>query len=221
MRLLFYNARLLFLTLAVLLTGQSLIGPSAQAQEADALFERLQAKYESIDALRAQFTQTMTSPYADQEETFTGTLIFQQDRYRVETGSQTFVTDGRVTWIYMPVENQVLINDYVEDETAFSLNNFFLNYAENYDITGSDVVQHEGEKHYVLNLKPKSADTFFSDVTIWMRDRDNLVTKLKVTDMNETTMTFTLRDIELNPPLQRDTFSFTPPQGADVIDLRS
>jgi outer membrane lipoprotein carrier protein len=163
----------------------------------------------------------MTSPYSDLEESFAGTVVFQDDRYRVETGAQTFVTNGAITWIYLPTENQVLINDYVEDETAFSLNNFFLNYTERYDVSSSEVAEYQGQTHFVLHLTPKSPDAFFSDVTLWMRDSDNLVTRLKVTDVNETTMTFELRDIELNPSLQADTFSFTPPDGAEVIDLRS
>ena len=216
MRPIFALPRLLAFTVLVLFAGQS-----ASAQNADALFERLQSKYESIDALRANFSQTMTSPYSEMEESFSGTLVFQRDSYRVETGTQTFVTDGTVTWIYLPSENQVLINDYVEDETAFSLNNFFLNYSERYDIAQADVVQLDGARHYQMRLTPKSGDAFFTSVTIWMRDADNLVTKMEVVDVNETTMTFDLDDIEENPALKAGTFTFEAPAGAEVIDLRS
>lgn len=213
----FAHVRLLAVALLVLITGHL----TARAQDANALFERLQSKYEAIDALQANFQQTMTTPYSEREEAFSGTLVFQRDRYRVETGTQTFVTNGSVTWVYLPSENQVLINDYVEDETAFSLNSFFLNYTDRYDIASAEVVQVDGTKHYRMHLTPKSPDTFFTAITIWMRDRDNLVTRMEVTDVNETQMTFQLEDIQLNPVLQADTFTFTPPENAEVIDLRS
>ncbi len=84
-----------------------------------------------------------------------------------------------------------------------------------------DVVTHDGARHYRLNLKPKSPDSFFREATIWMRDRDDIITKLTVLDVNETRMVFTLDNIELNPVLDTDPFLFTPPDGVEVIDLRS
>ena len=39
---------------------------------------------------------------------------------------------------------------------------------------------YDGAKHYRLNLKPKSPDSFFREATIWMRDRDDIITKLTV-----------------------------------------
>lgn len=201
----------------VLLVGH----PAASAQDGAALMERLRATYESIDALRAEFTQTMTSEYSDTEESFEGIVILDGNRYRVEAGPNTFVTDGEVTWIYDESKNQVLINDYVEDETAFSLNDFFFKSNEDYEVTQTEQTNLEGETHHILHLAPKRDDAFFSAVTIWMRDRDDLATRLEVLDVNGTRMTFGLDNIELNPPVEDAMFSFTPPDGAEVIDLRS
>ncbi|MEM1125326.1 MAG: outer-membrane lipoprotein carrier protein LolA [Bacteroidota bacterium] len=208
--------RSLLLTLVVLLGGRSLV----HAQNASAVFERLQSTYDAVDVLGATFTQTSTSSYSDAPEVFSGTLLLSGDRYRIETGAQTFVTDGVVTWIYLADQRQVVINDYVEDETAFSLNTFFATYPERYTAGTTELTQLDGEQHYLLTLQPREADAFFRQVRLWMRDRDNLVTRLEVTDVNETVMTFDLGDITLNPPLSADTFQFTPPEDAELIDLR-
>ena len=201
----------------VLLSGQQ---PAAAQTDGDPM-ERLRAKYESIDALRAEFTQTMTSEYSDTEETFEGTVILDGDRYRVEAGQNTFVTDGKVTWIYDTAKNQVLINDYVEDETAFSLNDFFFESNRDFELTSTETETVDGEAHLVLHLTPKRDDAFFSDVTIWMRERDDLATRLEVLDVNGTKMAFRLDNIELNPPVDDEMFTFTPPEGTEVVDLRS
>ena len=115
----------------------------------------------------------------------------------------------------------MLINDVVEDENSFLPNEFLLHHDERFDVLDVDVVDYNGERHYRLNLKPKSPDSFFREATLWMRDRDDVITKLTVLDVNETRMVFTLDNIELNPSLDADTFSFTPPDGVEIIDLRS
>lgn len=194
---------------------------TAQAQSGDQVILRLKNKYDTIKTLRAEFTQTMSSSFSDGTESFSGKLMLEGDKYRVETGTQTLVTDGIVTWIYNASENQLLINDTVEDETTFSINEFFFNYPDRYEVLGVEVVQIDGQKHFRLNLKPKREDAFFQEVTLWMRDQDTVITRLEVTDLNETKMAFVLDNIELNPPLDRDTFRMDPPRGAEVIDLRS
>lgn len=193
----------------------------AGAQSASAVFERLKDKYDSVESLRAEFSQTMTSSYMDDEATSNGVLVVQGDRYRVETDGQTLVTDGRVTWVYMQSENQVLINDYNNDEQTFSISEFLFDYDENYDASEVAAATLGGERHYVLTLTPKSDEAFFTEATLAMRDRDDLITELKVVDVNGTTMRFNLENIQLNPSLQEDVFTFTPPQGTEVVDLRS
>lgn len=198
-----------------------LLATAARAQDAEALFQRLKDTYGTATALRAEFTQTVSSPYADDVPAASGTLFLRGDQYRVETPAQTLVTDTQTTWIYLPDENQVLINDYVEDETSFSPTAFFLTFEDRYDVTAADAVQHEGERHYRLRLEPRAPDRFFEEVTLWLRDRDTLVTRLVVLDANETRMTFDLDDVALDPALEDDLFSFTPPAQAEVVDLRS
>ncbi len=202
---------------AVLFIGHS----NAFAQSGDQVIKRLKEKYDSIDALRAEFTQTMSSAYSSGEESFSGTLTLQGDKYRIETDTQTLVTDGSVTWIFNKAEKQVLINNKVDDETAFDINDFFFNYSERYSVTASQEEVISGQKHYLLRLKPKNQDSFYSQVTLWVRDSDTVITRLEVVDMNETTMLFSLRNIDLNPQISRSTFVFTPPDNAEVVDLRS
>ena len=205
------------LLVAIFLT----IGDQATAQDADDVFDRLKDKYDSIESLRAEFSQTMSSSYMDEEATSRGTLVVQGERYRVETEGQTLVTDGDVTWVYMPSQNQVLINDYNEDEQTFSISEFLFDYEENYDASEVALTQLGGKRHFVLTLTPKKDDAFFTEATLSVRESDNVITRLQVVDVNGTTMIFNLENIQLNPSLQENTFSFTPPKGTEVIDLRS
>lgn len=203
------------LLMLLLLAG----GGRAQAQDADQLVRRLEEKYNSDQALKAQFTQTVSQ--GGQTNTLSGTLTLQGDRYRVTTDQQTLVTNGETTWIYTPARGQVLVNDYVEDETAFSPSRFFDGYRERYRVSDVRTTQREGEKHYVLTLKPKQEGAFFREVTLWMRASDAVVTRLAVRDANQSKMTFALRDVSFGVETDASTFRFDAPQDAEVVDLRS
>lgn len=209
--------------MAALLVGLlSLAGAhfDVQAQTPRQVFDRLKERYAGIESVQARFTQAISSDYSDETMTARGTVVMQGNKYRVETDAQTLVTNGEITWVYMPADRQVLINDYVADETTFSLNDFFFHQADRYDATDVKTVQVSGAKHFVLTLKPKD-DTSFTEAVIYMRDSDALVTRLQVTDINGTRMDFTLEDLRINPSLDRTVFTFTPPPGAEIVDLRS
>lgn len=210
--------RTLALALTVLFFGQTL---PAQAQSAGQVLQRLKKKYDTVNALRAEFTQTLSSNYGGGASAFSGVVVLKGNQYRVETSTQTLVSDGKVTWIYSPAEKQVLVNTAVEDETTFSLNDFFLTYDEKYQAVSSQATRLNGQKHARLKLQPKSKDSFFREVTIYVRDSDTVVTRLEVLDVNDTKMVFNLKNIQLNPSVQPSTFTFTPPQGVEIIDLRS
>ena len=209
--------RFTLLFAAVLLLGQG----TAFAQSGQDIIERLQNKYASFDVLKADFRQTTSSDYLDSEQQFSGTLFFKGTQYRVETESQTIVTDGTVTWIHNMTENQVLINDFVEDETTFMLNDFLFNFEDNYEIVSTGRALLGGKDHHMLRLRTKDPHAFFREVTLLMRDADDLVTRLEVVDMEETKLLFELREIVIDPPVNENTFYFVPPNGTEIIDLRS
>lgn len=203
--------------LVVLFCGQSQI----RAQDAAELIKRLEERYNSVSTLKAEFTQTMSSAYSDLNESFSGTLLLQGPRYRIETRQQTLVTDGDVTWIYNAAENQVLINQNEGSDDGFALDRLFTDYSSQFDVGDVSTERIGGAAHYVLELTPKDPESFFERVTVWMRADDDIISRIKVVDQNETTMLFDLKNVSFNPELDARAFTFSPPQGAEVIDLRS
>lgn len=201
--------------LAALLLAAVAFAGQAEAQDGAALLERLRAKYDAIESLRARFTQTAG------DDVTQGTLVLRGNQYRIEAASQTLVSDGRTTWAYSESQAQVLVNDYVEDETGFSPTEFFTHYPERHDVAlrGSEILG--GARHEVLALRPKSADAYLREITLYVRSADALPTRVSVVDGGGTRLTFDLHDIELNPALGEEDFRFRPPPGVEVVDLRS
>jgi len=132
------------------------LAPTVFAQSGDALLQRLQTRYRSLQGLRAQFTQTMQAE-GTAAQTFSGTLVAQGNRYRVEAGPQTFVTDGRTTWMFDSRRNQVVVNRYVANQTAFSPTTFFGNASQRFRVTNVASSGSGPARTYTLTLAPRSA----------------------------------------------------------------
>lgn len=190
----------------------------ATAQSADAIAQRLNAKYQSLETIRAEFTQTMSSEYSDIREEKRGHLLLRGDDYRLDTGDEVYARDGSRVWRYSKSDDQVILSDAMDDDGSFSVNDLFFRYEDLFDVTDVRTEQYDGTRHYRMTMRPKQEHSFFSEVTIWLRDRDDIVTRLHMVDLNGTIMEFHLRNVELNAPLARNAFN--PPAGARVVDLR-
>ncbi len=211
------NRTLLILGLVVF-NGQILLSHSAWAQssEADELVDRLRAKYEAIDGLEASFTQTMRSEFLDAPESSAGRVVLSGKKIRIETAVQTFVTDGQVTWLYDSNAGEVLINDYVEEE-MFPVREFLFDYDSTYEVLRVE----DGAGVKVVHLRARDESTPYKEISISVRNTDDVINRLVILDVNETEMEFVLDDVVLNPDLDAATFAFTPPTDVEVIDLRS
>jgi outer membrane lipoprotein carrier protein len=195
--------------LPVLFSGQA-----AAQSTSDEVLQRLRAAYGSLEALRADFVQTAGSA------TIQGTIVLSGDRYRIEMPGQVLVTDGSTAWAYSSDDNQVLVNDHTADAQAFTPSTFFTQYPERFrvEVTGSENLG--GVRHDVLQLTPRQADPYVRDVVLYVRSSDSLPTRVHLVDNGGATMSFELRNIERNPRIATDTFTFRAPAGAEVVDLR-
>jgi outer membrane lipoprotein carrier protein len=207
--------RILALALVVLFAGQG----SVYAQSSTRLIDRMQTKFSTIRSLSADFSQTVNSPYHG-TQSLDGKLVLRGNQYRVETPQQTLVTDGSTTWVHNRQENQVLVNRYQKDESTFTVNDFFFNFSDQFRVRRVATVTLNGQRHFRMHLLPKQGDAFFKEATIWLRDRDTMISRVELLDMNDTRMTFNLRNVVINPPVAVNAFTFTAPRGAEVVDLR-
>ncbi len=192
-----------------------------KAQTADALRIKLAQKYEHLDGMAANFVQVATSQFMEGPERFSGSLLFSGLKYRIQTSSQTIVTDGTTLWIYNRNEKQVIINDLSDDETSFSLTSFLRQFGAEYEADLGGEEMRQGVKHHILNLKPKKGVSQFRSVRMSVRVSDTVITHLDIIDLNDVQMSIDLTDIKINPEMATETFVFVAPSGVELVDLRN
>jgi outer membrane lipoprotein carrier protein len=196
------------------------ISSPVPAQDAPSL-EALQARYEDLSGLRAAFTQVTASEFADDSSQIEGRVLLAGDKYRVETPSQTVVTNGETTWIYSPVDSQVVVNDADADASTLTPQTFITASAEKYDVRATRSTQRDRTPHDVLSLSATTKSARFGEATLWVRRADRIVTRLRATDRNGSTLDLRLHEIDLRPDFADTPFTFSAPDGVEIVDLRA
>ncbi|MGA2667926.1 MAG: outer membrane lipoprotein chaperone LolA [Ignavibacteria bacterium] len=185
---------------------------------AQEIIQNVQNVYSGITDAKASFTQTIKYSSAKAQST-SGTLyIKKENKYRIETGSQTIVTDGTTSWSYSPNKKQVVIDNYKETGNTFSPNKYLFQYPENFysDLEGTEKLG--GNDVYVLKLKPRESGNVKS-AQLWVDKDDWLIKKITIVG-DESTTTFNVKNIHLDIGISDSKFTFTPPEGVEVIDMR-
>lgn len=203
--------------LAFGLTG----GALAQQLDVRDVTEKIQRRYETIEDATARFSQQVKFGYSKIEQNFSGTLVMKKpNRYRIESEHQTLVTDGTTVWSYSPMNKQVIVDRYKENQNSLSPEHFLLNLPSNYysSILGKESA--EGSSLVVLRLLPKDDQSFVKSMKVWVEEGTWVVRKVELVDVNDTQTIYTVQDIKLNTNVKESAFVFSPPSGTEIVDLR-
>jgi outer membrane lipoprotein carrier protein len=127
---------------------------------------------------------------------------------------QTLVADGHKLWIYDPDLQQVTIKrmDQAISSTPAAL------LAGREDITALFSLRDAGTADGLewVEATPKTPDTGFDKVRLGLKDKQLAAMELFDQLGGHSALRFT--DLKPNAPVSPDTFKFTPPKGADVIE---
>jgi outer membrane lipoprotein carrier protein len=209
--------------LSILLLVWTLSAAFARQQDmtVDEITKKLQQKYETIQDATARFTQHVKFGFSQIEQDFSGTLTMKKpNKYRVESEQQTFVTDGTTVWAYSPTNKQVLVDRYKENQNTLSPDQFLLHLPANYYATILGREQ-SGDAHLVtLKLVPKDDQSFVKSMKVTIDEGSWIIRKVESVDVNDTETTYTVQDVKVNTHVRDSLFTFTPPPGTEVVDLR-
>jgi outer membrane lipoprotein-sorting protein len=185
--------------------------PSIAQENANTVLKNIQDKFDSINDLSAQLTQSI-----NQKVNLKGKVFYKKENnLRFEFDNVLIISDGETSWNYNKKQDKVIITNYEnEGNKILSIRQIIFEYPEDCELSTFEA---EGKK--VLELIPKD-DTFsFSSVKLFI-DSENLITKVLVDDPATGKIQIDLSNYQLNKNLPESYFSFTPSEGSQVLDLR-
>ncbi len=193
-----------------------------QAAKIDNIIKKMQKKYRSAKTVRIEFTEKSRFSLTGTENQISGQLQMEgKERFRLESEDQVLVNDGVTFWRYNKLDSQVLIDNSKKEDQEVMLNDFLYNLKDRYysQILGES--NESGKKVYNIKLTPKEdQQSYFTSIKMWVEDDNWTIKRLIYTDYNENETEYIIEKMDFNPVLQRSTFTFTPPEGIDVVDLR-
>ena len=114
----------------------------------------------------------------------------------------------------------MLVDRFKENESTLSPEKFLLNLPAQYYSTLLGKEKVDRTETNVLKLVPKDDQSFMKSVKVWVEDGTWIVRKVLVVDVNDTETQYVIKEIKLNTHVNDSLFSFTPPPGTEVVDLR-
>ncbi len=180
--------------------------------------EKLKGFAKETQAGRVVFTQTVKDKRGATLQTSSGTLAFARPgKFRWEylkPNQQTIVGDGEKLWVYDKDLNQVTVKKMagaIGSSPAALL-------AGSNDIEEYYNLDAKGVRNGLdwLEAFPRSEDSIFSKVR--MGFKGNVLYAMELYDQLGQITAIQFSKLERNPKLPADLFTFTPPQGTDVIE---
>lgn len=199
--------RLILFTLSTLF----LLNIAFAQEDAQSLLKSIQEKFHSINDLSAEITQSVNG-----NVNLKGKVYFKKEnRLRFEFKNILIISDGETSWNYNQKDNKVIITDYEnEGNKILSIRKIIYEYPDDCEMS-----TYELEGKNVLQLIPKDETFSFNSIKLFI-DKDNLISKALIDDSATGTIQIDLSNYQLNKNLSDNYFSFSPPEGSQVIDFR-
>ncbi len=171
----------------------------------------LQNKFNNLSGLTAQFEQSTNGTV-----NLAGKIFYNKgNKLRLELKKITIVSNGKTVWNYNKTQNKVIISDYDSSvPSILSIENLINIYPSKCTIT--ETVNGNVK---LLTLIPKQSALNFSKMILSVGD-NNLIQKAEIEVPASGKIEITIKDYKLNTGIPGSEFTFTPPEGCKVIDLR-
>lgn len=203
-----YRTNIIVFFLLIILCGGKLV--TAQ-NDPTQLLQVVQEKFNALTDLSANLTQSVNG-----STNLTGKVYYKkEDKIRFELTNILIVSDGETNWNYNKKENKVIISSYDEENAGLlSIKRIVFEYPEECELSTYMV-----EDQAVLKLVPQTSTFNFNSVKLWITD-DNLISRALIDDPAAGLVQIDLTNYSVDKNLPDSKFTFTPPEGSKVIDLR-
>ena len=178
----------------------------------------LDSLLQEVDTLSADITQLIIqSDGGVLEESEILLHVKRPNGFYWETVSpfpELLVTNGTTLWNYQPDLEQVVIEDWDQDQTELAAQ---LLYGRTDSLIDEYyVIAINSEQSRSFELKPKSADSLYDLITInFVNDTLDLI-YIQNNSGERTAWQFT--SSRINIPMVDDLFEFSPPEGIEIIN---
>lgn len=192
--------------------------PLAAAQDAAPVIARVKARLDRIETLSCSFEREHIWKAVDRTQNIAGTIRLKKPyKLRVEYPAQTIVVDGKSAWSWSPRNKQVTITPFKQSDAEYPTpQSIFRRYSgRKAELAGQEKV--DGRDADVVKFLAAAGEP---EVTVWVDRALAFPVKSVEKNANGDVTTSLLTDVVLNGKIPDSAFTFSPPAGANVVDMR-
>lgn len=203
-----------------LFTAAMLHSTGAHALDADDIRKRVEKTVGKLKTVSCSFQQTQFMEATGKERVIEGIVRQKNNPYllRLEYPAQTIVVDGDNVWHYIPRNNQVTVQPFERDERNFPTpHDILMRYLDRGKAVyaGDEIVA--GRQCWKLTVDSGGQD---ENVVVWIDRKLAFPVKSQHVTASGDKITYLLRDVVLNESIDDKVFTYTVPDGVEIIDLR-
>jgi len=188
------------------------------------LLDKVKHEYESHDTHKFNYTLDVEFP-GREGENMSGHLIQSGDKFVLEMGDRTIISDNESVWVYLKERNEVQINDadFEEGDELMKPSDLFRMYESGkYVFALNNTTVEKGQAISQIECKPLDKHSEYSKLRLSFIEDTNKIKKIKIFFKDGSRMTMTITGHEAGYKTSDATFAFNAKdyEGVIVEDLR-
>ena len=192
----------------------------AQDQVAKDVLDKLSATTKSYKNMTIGFDFIFKNTRQNINETQKGTLILEDDNFRLEMEGQIIINDSESQWVYLTDMNEVQIMDHDPEDDMMSPNKLFTIYEEGYKYTYVGAESVGITRLHIIDLFPEESGAFMKITLVVDAAKEQLNT-ITIFDKNGGNYSYKVNTFTTNSNnLTPFTFNLSKYPNVEVIDLR-
>jgi len=195
---------------------------SLSLQDTNSLVESLQRKYDRLSTLSTDFVQIYSAP-GERTRRETGKLLLKKPgkmRWDYSTPeAKLFLSDGRNIFEYVPSEAMATKVSVKESDDLRAPFMFLLgrgNLRRDFRRIEASNEAPAQTGNLVLKLTPKRT-SMFQELFVEVQPDNLKIARLTIIESGGARSDFIFSNLEENPPLNDDRFTFRPPAGVRIV----
>ncbi|AXJ00595.1 Outer membrane lipoprotein-sorting protein [Cyclonatronum proteinivorum] len=189
--------------------------PASEAADTPMVLARLGERIQAGEVFTARMQHRFLDGFTQEEVSSEGQVWVGADSYKIATDTQLISVEGRVSTVLNIQPNQLIISQYTPEEDDFAPSRFLGSYQDRFTVSR---VEEEG-RFTVVTLVATDPFELITLARITLDTNSLLPHEMYAEDLNENQFFITFEDGALTEAAE-DTFRFTWPEAAEIIDLR-
>ncbi|MGB0390796.1 MAG: LolA family protein [Salibacteraceae bacterium] len=215
------------LALLVLIAISVSFGSIAQNEnpkdpKAKAILDKVSAKNKSHATIYMEFSYRIVNKQNGVDETQEGKVWIKADQYKLVFPGLERYSNGKTMWTYLEDDDECQITDGFGDdeEDNISPSSLLTIYENGFNYLYGSETTINGKKAHMIKLFPEGGGKSYHTIKLYVNSATNEMARIEVFGKDGNTLTYDLKVIKNDIPMENTMFVFDTSKAGDVIDLR-